>query len=101
MMRRPFENKDQIIEINYNILQCYNNIKKNKKFSLVKKNSKLKIIKSDHSYNSWNDWAREVVWYGHRSGIYTCKIEDLNDNSKDNKIENEKSSNIIGNSYIV
>ena len=43
---------------------------------------------------------REVIWYGHRSGKYTCKI--INKNKQINTAGNyEKDSNVIGNSYIV
>ena len=100
IMRLPFENEDKILELNYNIVDCYELIKKNKKFNLQKEKSIIKIIKSDFYFDNWNDWMREVVWYGHRSGRYTCKIENtLKNNQK--LIDNEKSSNIIGNSYIV
>ena len=101
MMRRPFEKQDEELSISYNIFDCYTLIKKNKKFSIKKSKQKLKIIKSDFVYETWDDWAREVIWYGHRSGKYTCKIIDLKKNSI-NKLENKESvSKIIGNSYIV
>ena len=42
---------------------------------------------------------QELVWNGHRSGRNTCKIENTLDNKR--LIENDKSSNVIGNSYVV
>ena len=99
IMRLPFEEKDKILELNYNIADCYDLIKKNKEFHLKKVKSKVKIIKSDFCFNNWNEWMQEVVWYGHRSGRYTCKIENTLDNKR--LIENDKSSNVIGNSYVV
>ena len=98
-MRLPFENENKILELNYNIADCYDLIK-NKEFNLKKEKSIIKIVKSDFYFDNWNDWMREVVWYGHRSGRYTCKIENTLKNNK-KLIDNEKSSNIIGNSYIV
>ena len=100
IMRLPFENENKILELNYNIADCYDLIKKNKEFNLKKEKSVIKIVKSDFYFDNWNDWMREVVWYGHRSGRYTCKIENALKNNQ-NLIDNEKSSNIIGNSYIV
>ena len=99
IMRLPFEEKDRKLILNHNILECYEDIKKNKKYSIVKQKSELKIICSDHFYDNWDDWMREVVWYGHRSGKYTCNVKNLISNK--NILESEKSSNIIGNSYIV
>ena len=98
-MRLPFEKEDKILELNYNVADCYDLIKKNKEFNLQKNKSVIKIIKSDFAFTNWDDWMREVVWYGHRSGRYTCKIENTLNNKS--LIENDKSSNIIGNSYIV
>ena len=101
MMRRPFEKQNEELTLSYNIFDCYTLIKKNKKFSIKKSKQKLEIIKSDFFYETWDDWAREVIWYGHRSGKYTCKIKDFENNSTA-KLENkENGSKIIGNSYIV
>ena len=100
-MRRPFEKQNEELTLSYNIFDCYTLIKKNKKFSIKKSKQKLEIIKSDFFYETWDDWAREVIWYGHRSGKYTCKIKDFENNSTA-KLENkENGSKIIGNSYIV
>ena len=75
-------------------------MKQNLDFDLLKSENKYKIIKSDLIYNKWEDWMREVIWYGHRSGKYVCDIISLNENSKSSINENDR-SNIIGNSYIV
>ena len=45
IMRLPFEEKDKILELNYNIADCYDLIKKNKEFHLKKVKSKVKIKK--------------------------------------------------------
>jgi len=91
-MRLPFEKDDKILELNYNIANCYDLIKKNKEFDIQKDRSVVKIIKSDFSFKNWDDWMREVVWYGHRSGRYTCKIENTLNNKR--LVDNDKSSNI-------
>ena len=88
------------MELNYNVADCYDLIKKNKEFKLQKEKSIIKVIKTDFCFENWSDWMREVMWYGHRSGRYVCKIENTLGNKKI-LIDNDKSSNIIGNSYIV
>ena len=40
IMRLPFEEKDKILELNYNVADCYDLIKKNKEFHLKKLNLK-------------------------------------------------------------
>ncbi len=101
MMRKPFEVNDKLLTLNYNILENYNSIKKNKQFQIKKEISKIKIIKSDYFFKTWDDWAREVVWYGHRSGKYSCKIQNIDEISQKKTINTDKASNVIGNSYIV
>ena len=100
MMRLPFETKDVTLNFKFNILECYNSMLQNLNFNLKKQQNKNLIIKSDFTFNNWDDWMREVMWYGHRSGKYTCKV--TNGQMKSNyKSYNDKSSNVIGNSYIV
>ena len=100
MMRLPFETKDVTLNFKFNILECYNSMLQNLNFHLKKQQNKNLIIKSDFTFNNWDDWMREVMWYGHRSGKYTCKV--TNSQMKSNyKSYNDKGSNVIGNSYIV
>jgi len=99
MMRKPFEKKDIILETKFNIIECFDLMKLNLSFSLEIKKFLYKIIKNDYIYNNWDEWMREVIWYGHRSGKYTCKIIRLDIGGNAHKKEQE--SNIIGNSYIV
>ena len=100
MMRLPFEKENLSITTKYNVVECFEKIKQSLDFELVKQENKHIIIKDDFTFDNWDDWMREVIWYGHRSGKYTCKIIDKN--KKNNLTDNyEKDSNVIGNSYIV
>ena len=101
MMRLPFENKDEDLITKYNILQTFELMKQNAYFELKEKDVSLKIIKSDFSFKTWTEWMREVIWYGHRSGKYTCKIIETNSENKKTMIKNKQDSSIIGNSFIV
>ncbi len=99
MMRKPFEKKNIIIESKYNIIECFDLMRLNLNFNLEINEFLYKIIKNDYVYDNWDEWMREVIWYGHRSGKYTCKIIRLD--SKDNARKKVQELNIIGNSYIV
>ena len=101
MMRLPFENKDENITTKYNILESFTHMKQNADFELIEKEVSLKIIKSDFSFDNWDDWMREVIWYGHRSGKYSCKIIESNSYNQKTLLKNKEDSNIIGNSFIV
>ena len=101
MMRLPFESEDENITTKYNILESFILMKQNAEFKLKEKEVSLKIIKSDFSFDNWDDWMREVIWYGHRSGKYSCKIIDSNSIDQKTLLKTKEDSNIIGNSFIV
>jgi len=63
-----------MLSFKFNILECYNLILQNLNYNLKKEQNEKLIIKSDFTFNNWNDWMREVIWYGHRSGKYTCRV---------------------------
>ena len=96
MLRLPWSNKDEFLELGYNIIESYYEILKLSKPNFNKKSNKIQIVRSDMSFKTNQDWMREVIWYGHRSGKYLCKIKNL---SKDIDSDN-KTSNLIG-PYIV
>ena len=71
----------------------------NLNFNLKEEQNRNLIVKSDFTFDNWNDWMREVIWYGHRSGRYICRT--TNNQIKSNyEFDNDKSSNVIGGSYI-
>ena len=101
MMRLPFENKNEFINSNFNVIECFKSMKENTNYNLKKGNYIQKIIKDDFTDVNWEDWMREVIWYGHRSGKYSCKVVEQDKKNKSIEIKNKKDSNIIGNSFII
>ncbi len=96
MMRLPWNEKNEVFESNYNILQVYTQILNLDKPLLEKKENKYLIIKDDIMFKNPQEWMREVIWYGHRSGKYLCKIKDINEKNFNDKSE----TNLVG-PYIV
>ena len=87
IMRSPFSNKDEFLNLNFNIFENYQEILKLNKPDFYKTKNKIKIIRSDMSFKTNQDWMREVIWYGHRSGKYMCNVENFNNDEavrKDN-----------------
>ena len=78
MMRSPFSSKDKFLNLNFNIFENYQEILKLNKPDFYKMKNKIKIIRSDMSFKTSQDWMREVIWYGHRSGKYMCSVENFN-----------------------
>ena len=38
----------------------------------------IKIMRSKEMLMDWNEWARKVLWFGHRSGNYMYNVEEIN-----------------------
>jgi len=68
----------------YNIYKSYQSIIKMEDHAFKKsKEINLEIIRDDMKFNSFEEWLREVIWYGHRSGKYLYTV-----------LENEKFNNL-------
>ena len=96
MMRVFGEDKDETFNLKYNILDYYKSILSLEKIELIEDPQKILIIKSDLKFDSPQKWMREIIWYGHRSGKYLCKVKNIYDK---NEVEKNK-SNIVG-PYII
>ncbi len=78
MMRLPDQQSNEFFLDKYNIFQSYQSIIKMEEHNFkISDEVNLKIIKNDMNFESFEDWLREVIWYGHRSGKYMCNIENI------------------------
>lgn len=101
MMRLPFIQDNKFFYENFNIYQSYQDILNLKKPNFIEGNNKILIIKSDIKFVSSLEWMKEVIWYGHRSGKYLCKVKvDVDKEVKNNAILYQQSSSMAG-PYIV
>ena len=90
MMRLPDQQSNEFFLDKYNIFQSYQSIIMMEDHNFeISNEKKLKIIKNDMKFESFEDWLREVIWYGHRSGKYMSKIENIS-NTKNTGIDKEK-----------
>ena len=97
MMRMPWSCEDEIIELNYNVIDSYNKILNLNAPNFTTEKNKIKIIRTDMRFNDIQQWMREVIWYGHRSGKYLCNVEKIEDNKKiQKKSQNTMSQENIG-----
>lgn len=70
LLKLPFQNDDQEIQLQYDLMRYYRTFIEDGKAELNKTPTKYKIEKSKASYNDWNKWFKEVVWYGNKKGAY-------------------------------
>ena len=72
IMRQPTNLKDANLELKFNIPEYFNDLVKGKKIDFLEYAYPVtvEIIRSDRKFENIEQWMREVVWYGHRSGAY-------------------------------
>jgi len=75
LIKLPFQNKDKDISLSNNIWDIYYGLLRGKDVCLEKGNFLYRINCFECSWQSWEDWCREVIWYGNKKGayIYSCK----------------------------
>ena len=87
MMRLPHNTENIKFEDKYNIFDSYQSILKLGDFNFSESQPKfLKIINNDLKFKNINDWLKNVIWYGHRSGKYLCKVETDKTRNKEKDI---------------
>ena len=65
-----------------------------KKSNLKKEENDLEIIRNDKKFSSFEEWLQKVVWYGHRSGDYISKTNNLKNKNFIENISKTKTATI-------
>ena len=70
LVKQPFQTADLDVELSYNLWEFYRSVLTGQKIPLENKKSRYHIDKTRQRWLSWDDWCREVVWYGNKKGAY-------------------------------
>ncbi|MBI2118327.1 MAG: radical SAM protein [Elusimicrobia bacterium] len=70
LIKLPLQTKDLDIELSYNIWDFYQSVLRGKTEILVQKPTHIRINRTSKQWFSWDEWEREVVWYGNKKGAY-------------------------------
>ena len=77
LVKLPFQIKDQKIILSHNIWEFYKSVLSGTPILLEKIETKYLIDKSFKTWNSWETWAREVVWWCNKKGAYMYTIKNI------------------------
>ena len=69
-LKKPFLNKNLIIDLDYDIPADYKKSLLDEKISLQKKICKYEIQVDKEKTRDFLQWSKEVIWYGHRQALY-------------------------------
>jgi radical SAM superfamily enzyme YgiQ (UPF0313 family) len=70
LVKLPFQTQNLEIETTYNIWHFYQSALVGKPIPLEERLCINRITRTKVVYNSWEDWYREVIWYGNKKGAY-------------------------------
>jgi len=70
LIKLPFQAEDLDLHLSYNIWEFYKSVLTGDEIAIEKEPSRNRIDRTSDTWTSWDDWCREVVWYGHKRGAY-------------------------------
>jgi hypothetical protein len=70
LLKQPFQDTDYIIQVNFDLIPYYRAILAGDDHQLEEIPTAYRIERSNQVWTTWEDWAREVIWFGNKSGDY-------------------------------
>lgn len=76
LLKLPFQNTDFRLSLTFNIWDVYKSSLKGKFIPIENGVYEYLIDRSTNTWSSWDQWYREVIWYGNKKGayLYDCKL---------------------------
>ncbi len=70
LVKVPFQTSDLTVEVSYNVWEMYRAILLSESANLEQRPRGYHIDRTSQVWQTWNDWCREVVWWGNKKGAY-------------------------------
>lgn len=70
LVSQPFVSDDISIDLEYDLMAFYQNVRKNEPAALERIQNTVLIERSAKTYDDLQTWCREVVWWGNKKGAY-------------------------------
>ncbi|MBI3044314.1 MAG: cobalamin B12-binding domain-containing protein [Betaproteobacteria bacterium] len=77
LIKLPFQTSDLQLETRYNLWDYYRAALVGDKVALEQRRTVNRVERTRHVYHSWEDWYREVIWYGNKKGAYLYGNESV------------------------
>jgi radical SAM superfamily enzyme YgiQ (UPF0313 family) len=77
LVKLPFQTTDVEVELSHNVYEVYSGIVIGERDALVEKPVRYFIDRTSQTWNSWDDYCREVIWYGNKKGAYLYTNKNL------------------------
>jgi hypothetical protein len=70
LIKLPFQKTNLEYPTSYNIWEFYRAVLVGEQVPLIERKCMNRIDRTNVVYHSWDDWYREVIWYGNKKGAY-------------------------------
>ena len=80
LIKMPFQTEDIELTLTYNIWEFYQSVLVGEPIPIEEGNFTYLIDRTSQTWNSWDDWCREVIWYGNKKGAYLYGNERVDHN---------------------
>jgi radical SAM superfamily enzyme YgiQ (UPF0313 family) len=70
MLKQPFLVEDVEYKADYELLEACELIRQTGRGSIEQHPTCYQVIRTKDQWNGWQEWCREVVWYGNKRGTY-------------------------------
>lgn len=70
LIKRPFQTEDLELNLSYNIWEFYQSVLLRAPIPLENRECTYLIERTNVTWSSWEQWCREVIWYGNKKGAY-------------------------------
>ncbi len=70
LLKQPFQREDLALDLSYNLWEFYQTAIQGEVIPLEAKPSVYRIDRTSVIWSTWDDWYREVIWYGNKKGAY-------------------------------
>jgi radical SAM superfamily enzyme YgiQ (UPF0313 family) len=74
LVKSPLYSCNQEIFLGYNIIDVYKATLVGEELPIIEGNYCHLIIRDNQLYRTWDEWCREVVWYGTKKGEYLHEV---------------------------
>jgi radical SAM superfamily enzyme YgiQ (UPF0313 family) len=70
LIKLPFQAEDLELTLTFNVWEFYQSVLSGTVMPLEERINRFRIDRTSKTWSSWEDWYREVVWYGNKKGAY-------------------------------
>ena len=75
LLKQPFQTSDSELNVSHNVWEFYRSILRGETVALEETDRAYRIDRTTESWGSWDDWCRQVMWYGNKRGAYMYECE--------------------------